>query len=557
MTEQVSSLCFTLQFIAIMIFVCYSVAGWAFGTASVQFTARMRLKWLEAILRQEVAWFDSENAAALAAALANEVLCVRDLVGFSLAQCVTASLSIIICVVFSFYFSWRLTLVLLFVCPLGAIGGLVIQWAFQRKQQPSATEGSVSEAVGNIKTVAAFGLQDRLLHQFESKAQSGREADVFFRCFVYGLGTGLCAASISLVYYVALRFGVLFLDHGLMAPQKLALCLFLVVSTTGGLIEVMRFMERAREARRAADSVFAVLDRIPQIDSTSSEGLRLDGVQGRLGFHGVNFRYPTRPDVQVLRSFELVVEPNNTVALVGHSGSGKSTIIGLLQRWYDPCCGSVTLDGCDIRKLDLVWFRSQMGLVQQEPVLMGGTILDNIRYGCELASEELVIEAARAANAHTFISELPAGYNTDLGSSRSAQLSGGQKQRIAIARALVRNPPVLLLDEATSALDAASEQVVQEALDKLLIAKRRTTIVVAHRLATVRNADQICVIEHGVIVEKGTHDELLMKRDGQYTQLVGMQALSGSPPRSGSSVTRSDSGSGCSDRLQEKPAFGG
>jgi ATP-binding cassette subfamily B (MDR/TAP) protein 1 len=207
---------------------------------------------------------------------------------------------------------------------------------------------------------------------------------------------------------------------------------------------------------------------------------------------------------------------------VGPSGSGKSTTIGLLQRFYDPDSGSVCLDGHDLRSLNLAFFRSQMALVQQEPVLFGGSILDNIAYGKEGASREEVEKAARSANAHGFIESFPNGYDTSVG-ERGAQLSGGQKQRVAIARAMIRDPKVLLLDEATSALDSESERVVQQALDELLAQKGRTTLMIAHRLATVVNSDMICVIYDGRIVEKGVHSELMRIPDGHYKQLAARQ----------------------------------
>jgi len=239
----------------------------------------------------------------------------------------------------------------------------------------------------------------------------------------------------------------------------------------------------------------------------------------------VAFKYPARPDVPVFTDFDLVIPANSTVAFVGPSGSGKSTTVALLQRFYDVNSGSVCLDGHDIRGLNLAFLRSQMALVQQEPVLFGGDIHDNIAYGKEGASEEEVMQAAKSANAHNFISEFPSAYKTDVG-ERGTQMSGGQKQRIAIARAIIRQPKVLLLDEATSALDSESERVVQQALDELLSQKGRTTLMIAHRLATVVNSDLICVIYDGRIVEKGTHSELMRIPDGHYKKLAARQQAS-------------------------------
>lgn len=215
-----------------------------------------------------------------------------------------------------------------------------------------------------------------------------------------------------------------------------------------------------------------------------------------------------------------------TVALVGESGSGKSTVISLIERFYDPNSGNVLLDGVDIRKFKLSWLRQQMGLVSQEPILFNETIRSNIAYGNQAGvTEEEIVAATRAANAHNFISSLPQGYDTSVG-ERGVQLSGGQKQRIAIARAILKNPVILLLDEATSALDAESERVVQDALDRVMV--NRTTVVVAHRLATIRGADIISVVKNGVIAEKGSHDELMKITDGAYASLIALHMSSSS-----------------------------
>lgn len=242
-------------------------------------------------------------------------------------------------------------------------------------------------------------------------------------------------------------------------------------------------------------------------------------MKGAIEVEGVTFRYPTRPMVQVLAGISFNAAPGQTVALVGSSGCGKSTIVSLLQRFYAPLSGSIKVDGIDIAAWSLPYLRSQIGLVGQEPTLFATSIRENVRYGNNDATEEQIEEALRIANAAEFISKLPDALDTQTG-ERGFQLSGGQKQRIAIARAVVRNPPILLLDEATSALDAKSERVVQDALENAM--KGRTTIVIAHRLSTIRNADCICVFNAGRIMEMGTHDELLSK-GGEYSRLVNLQ----------------------------------
>jgi ATP-binding cassette subfamily B (MDR/TAP) protein 1 len=254
----------------------------------------------------------------------------------------------------------------------------------------------------------------------------------------------------------------------------------------------------------------------------STEGNTLDVVRGEIAFRAVKFAYPTRPDLIVFRRFDLTIGAGTQVAFVGHSGSGKSTAVNLVQRFYDPMEGTVLLDGMDITSLNLAWLRRQMGMVQQEPILFAGSVAENIRYGREDATDEEIEEVCKTANAHNFISELESGYKTEVG-ERGAQLSGGQKQRIAIARALIRDPKILLLDEATSALDNESERVVQEALDKLLVVKKRTTLVVAHRLSTIASSDVICFIHEGRIVEKGAYSELMAIPDGHFRKLAERQ----------------------------------
>lgn len=282
------------------------------------------------------------------------------------------------------------------------------------------------------------------------------------------------------------------------------------------------------KAASSAEELLEVIDRKSLLDPLEHKGERPESIQGEIELTAINFAYPSRPDIRVLDNFSLKVPAKSTIALVGASGSGKSTVVGLMERWYEPESGTIKIDGRDVRDLDVQWLRTQVRFVQQEPVLFNTTIYQNVRLGlvgaADLLENEIearVIEACRDANADSFIRNLPDGYQTVVG-ERASRLSGGQKQRIAIARSIISNPSILLLDEATSALDPEAEYQVQSALDRLQ--GSRTTVVIAHKLSTVKNADRIVVLDKGIIKEQGTHAELLNQK-GAYYRLVMAQDL--------------------------------
>ena len=278
-------------------------------------------------------------------------------------------------------------------------------------------------------------------------------------------------------------------------------------------------------AARAAARLFDVTDRVSRIDPVLNTGIAPSSILGELELRDVFFAYPSAPGHVVCNGYSLSVPAGQTVALCGTSGSGKSTIIALLERFYDPQAGTVLLDGTDVKALNVRWLRKQLGLVGQEPVLFIGSVAENIAYGKEGATQEEVEAAAKMANAHNFVvGDLSDGYDTQVGQG-GGKLSGGQKQRVAIARAIIKRPSVLLLDEATSALDNESERVVQAALDEVMSTQRRTTVVIAHRLSTIRHADKIAVVEHGRVVEEGPYGELLGRAGGDFHRLATKQEV--------------------------------
>ena len=322
--------------------------------------------------------------------------------------------------------------------------------------------------------------------------------------------------------------GGLFYDAGLISFAAIMRVLLVLIFMAFGFAQISRDATDKAEAIEAARRVHAILELKSDIDPVSEEGeVPKAPAAGRIEVRDVHFSYPSRREVAVYRDFQLTIEAGQTVALAGPSGCGKSTLVSLLERFYDVDSGCVLLDGVDVRSLRLSWLRSQIGLVSQEPVLFAGTIGWNISLGREGATQEEVEAAAAMANAG-FVSDFPDGYETQVG-EKGQQLSGGQKQRIAIARAILRDPPILVLDEATSALDASSERVVQAALDSLLRSKQRTTVVIAHRLSTIRDADKIAVVSGGSVVEEGPHDELMTREGGIYRALVDAQQQAPTP----------------------------
>ncbi|CAG2108236.1 unnamed protein product, partial [Medioppia subpectinata] len=388
--------------------------------------------------------------------------------------------------------------------------------------------GAVAEEVlGAVRTVYAFDGQRREIDRYSKHLEPARESGVRRTLFT-ALGLGIMWLCIYCSYGLAFWYGVRLIIRSIgdgtnqYEASTMLIVFFAVLMGTFSIGQTTPYFEAFAQARGSAALIFEVIERRPDIDSSSLVGDHIANFAGRVELRAVSFSYPSRPDVPILRDLSLVAEPGQTVALVGPSGCGKSTVIQLLQRFYDGSGGQVLIDGRDIRELNVGWLRDRIGVVGQEPVLFGRSIADNIRLGYGEATDEDVRRAATDANAADFIRRLPHGFDTLVG-ERGSQLSGGQKQRIAIARALVRKPKILLLDESTSALDTQSEAVVQAALDRASVG--RTTFIVAHRLSTIRYAHKIIVINGGQVVETGTHEEL-MKRQALYYKLVKTQDLS-------------------------------
>ncbi|XP_044454474.1 ABC transporter B family member 9-like [Triticum aestivum] len=378
-----------------------------------------------------------------------------------------------------------------------------------------------TDAVSSIRTVASFCSEKRITRIYEQKCEASKNQG-FKTGIAGGIGFGFSFLMLYLTYALCFYVGGQFVRHGKSNFGDVFEVFFALMLATLGVSQTSAMASDSKKAKDSAISVFALLDRKSEIDSSSNEGLTLDELKGNIDFRHVSFNYPTRPDVVIFNNFTLHIPYGKTIALVGESGCGKSTVISLLERFYNPDSGTILLDGVEMKSLNINWLRKQTGLVSQEPVLFNDTIRANIAYGKDgEVSEEEVIAAAKASNAHEFISSLPQGYETSVG-ERGIQLSGGQKQRVAIARAILKDPKILLLDEATSALDAESERIVQHALDHVMVG--RTTVAVAHRLSTIKGADIIAVLKDGAIVEKGGHESLMNIKDGVYASLVELRS---------------------------------
>ena len=387
----------------------------------------------------------------------------------------------------------------------------------------ASSSGTASETLLAAQTVQAFTHESRSIAQFDGVTEQSYDV-ALTRIRTRALMTAIVIFLIFAGVIGVLWVGARDVRQGVMTAGQLVqfvIYAILVASSTGALSEIWGELQRAAGATERLAELLGAHDALT--DPASPVPLPRP-VKGRIALEGVGFHYPTRPDVSALDGVDLTIRPGETVALVGPSGAGKTTVIQLIQRFWDPGTGRVTLDGIDLRDMRRDDFRKSMALVPQEPVIFAASVLDNIRLGRPEAGPAEVESAARAAHAHDFIAALPDGYDTPLG-ERGVMLSGGQRQRVAIARAILRDAAVLLLDEATSALDAESESLVQAAVNDL--AQGRTTIVIAHRLATVKKADRIIVFDRGRIVAEGSH-EALVTQGGLYARLARMQFTEGS-----------------------------
>ncbi|XP_072995969.1 putative multidrug resistance protein [Typha latifolia] len=513
--------------LAVLMFLINVLQHYNFGVMGEYLTKRVRERMLSKILTFEVGWFDQDenSSGAICSRLAKDANVVRSLVGDRMALIIQTVSAVIIAFTMGLVIAWRLALVMIAVQPL-IIGSFyarrVLLKNISKKAIKAQSESSklAAEAVGNLRTVTAFSSQSRILCFFHS-AQEGPRAESIKQSWYAGLGLATSMSLMTLSWALDFWYGGRLISHGYITSKELFQTFMILVSTGRVIADAGSMTSDLAKGADAVASVFDVLDRVTRIEPEDDEGYKPERLRGDVEIKSIDFAYPARPEVYVFRGFSLRIEASKSTALVGQSGSGKSTIVGLIERFYDPVKGAVMIDGKDVRSYHLRSLRRHIGMVSQEPTLFGGTVRENIVYGTEAATEAEVEDAARAANAHDFISNLKDGYDTWCG-ERGVQLSGGQKQRIAIARAILKNPAILLLDEATSALDSQSEKVVQEALERVMVG--RTSIVVAHRLSTVQGCDLIAVLEKGVVVEKGTHASLMAKgAKGAYFGLVTLQ----------------------------------
>ncbi|KAK6941459.1 ABC transporter-like, ATP-binding domain [Dillenia turbinata] len=509
-----------------------------FAYMGEQLTKRIRLRMLEKILTFEAAWFDDEenSSGALCSRLSNEASLLKSLVADRLSLIIQTTSAVTLAMVLGLLVAWKIALVMIAVQPLTILCFYTRKVLLSSittnfvKAQNQSTQIAV-EAVINHRIVTSFGSIGKVMQLF-NEAQEEPRKEARKKSWLAGLGMGSAQCLTFMTWALDFWYGGKLVDMGQISAGDVFKTFFILVSTGKVIAEAGSMTSDLAKGSTAIASVFEILDRksllsvpnqvtnisIPLCNGTG--GAKLEKLTGGIELKKVDFAYPSRPESLILRQFCLEVKPGTSIGLVGRSGCGKSTVIGLIERFYDVLRGSVKVDGVDIRELDLGWYRRHMALVSQEPVIYSGSIRDNIVFGKLDASENEVVEAARAANAHEFISSLKDGYKTECG-ERGVQLSGGQKQRIAIARAIIRNPTILLLDEATSALDVHSEQVVQEALDMMMAG--RTTIVVAHRLNTVKKLDSIAVVAEGKVVERGTYSQLKSKR-GAFFSLATLQS---------------------------------
>ncbi|XP_028393721.1 ATP-binding cassette sub-family B member 8, mitochondrial-like [Dendronephthya gigantea] len=488
--------------------------------------ARLRNSLFTSLVKQDVQFFDAHKTGELISRLSSDVQDFKSAFKQIVSQGLRSVTQTVGCVVTLFMISPKLTLLIGSLVPsviiCGTLLGSVLRKMSREAQEQLATALAVAdESLGNVRTVKAFAMEKKEIGLYTDEVEQSRRLNERLGIGI-GAFQGLTNVTINALTLVVLYAGASQLASSELSPGNLMsfLASTQLIQRSMGNISIL--FGQVIRGLSAGSRVFEYMMLEPKINNQDGLCPRLNEIQGEIFFNNVRFEYPTRPGQKVLRGLNLVVRAGEMVALCGLSGSGKSTVASLIERFYDVDGGSITIDGHNIDKLSPAWIRGELvGYINQEPVLFATSVLENIRYGKPSATDEEVHLAARQANAHDFITKFPEGYETVLG-ERGVTVSGGQRQRIAIARALLKDPKILILDEATSALDAESERVVQEALDQLT--EGRTVLVIAHRLSTIQEADAIAVLSDGKIKELGTHTELI-KKNGLYAELVRRQTI--------------------------------
>jgi len=473
-----------------------------------------------------LSYFHRTRTGQLISRITNDVTLVNGGVSASFVTLIKNPLLILAYLGMALYLSWQLTLIALIILPtsmaiIGFIGSRLRRASTLSQEKMAEVTSVLQETISGVRVVKAFAMEEFELRKFRRVARD------YFKSLLHITRVSKLAGPMTEFLSAIVGVGILWfggqqvLSGGGLSPGYFILFLLVIFSMMQPIKELSSVNNRLQEAAAAGERIFAIIDLAPEVVSLPG-ATKIENFNAGIRFERVSFAYENEENtapIEVLQNVSVEVKKGEILALVGPSGGGKSTLVDLLPRFYDPQQGRILIDDIDLREIDVKSLRRLMGIVTQETILFHDTVRNNIAYGLQGIAEEKLIQAAEAANAHRFIAELPQGYETVIG-ERGVKLSGGQRQRLAIARALLKNPPILILDEATSALDSESEMLVQQAVERLMA--NRTSLVIAHRLSTILHAHQIIVIDKGRIVQRGTHEELLAQK-GIYQKLYKMQ----------------------------------